>query len=101
MKTTLETPDPVFRKEIRDLSSLKVRNRKGNMVSLETFVKEEPMTGPAIVNRYNMYPSAEINGATNPGTSSGDAIRIMEALAKRELPSSMGFHGGRHQAIWP
>jgi multidrug efflux pump len=83
--------DPVFRNEIRDLSTLMVRNRKGKMVSLETFVKEEPTTGPAIVNRYNMYPSAEINGATNPGTSSGDAIRIMESLAKRELPSSMGF----------
>ncbi len=83
--------EPGFRKEIRDLSSLKVRNRKGSMVSLETFIKEEPTTGPAIVNRYNMYPSAEINGATNPGTSSADAIRIMESLAKRELPSSMGF----------
>ena len=61
------------------------------MVSLETFVKEEPTTGPAIVNRYNMYPSAEINGATAPGTSSGEAIRIMNTLAKRELPPSMGF----------
>jgi multidrug efflux pump len=81
--------DPKFRKEIRDLASLKVKNRKGNMVSLETFVKEQPTTGPAIVNRYNMYPSAEITGATNPGTSSGDAIRIMNALKKSELPSSM------------
>ena len=83
--------DPVFRKEIHDLATLKVRNLNGKMVSLETFVKEEATTGPAIVNRYNMYPSAEITGATNPGTSSGDAIRIMESLAKRELPSSMGF----------
>jgi multidrug efflux pump len=83
--------DPEFRKQIRDLSTLKVRNRQGNMVSLEAFVKEESTTGPAIVNRYNMYPSAEINGATNPGTSSGGAIRIMDSLAKRELPSSMGF----------
>src|SRR5262245_19788345 len=83
--------DPAFRKEIHDLASLKVRNRHGNMVSLATFVKEEPMTGPAIVNRYNMYPSAEITGATAPGTSSGDAIRIMKALAKRELPSSMSI----------
>jgi len=82
--------DPDFRKEIRDLATLKVRNRQGNMVSLEAFVKEESTTGPAIVNRYNMYPSAEITGATNPGTSSGDAIRIMDSLAKRELPSSMG-----------
>jgi multidrug efflux pump len=81
--------DPAFRRQIRDLSSLKVRNQKGNMVSLEAFIKEEPTTGPAIVNRFNMYPAAEINGATNPGTSSGDAIRIMNALSKRELPSSM------------
>ncbi|MFL5339579.1 MAG: efflux RND transporter permease subunit [Gemmataceae bacterium] len=83
--------DPNFRKEIRDLSSLKVRNRKGNMVSLDAFIKEQPTTGPAIVNRYNMFPSAEINGATNKGTSSGDAITIMNSLSKRELPSSMGI----------
>ena len=82
---------PPFRKEMRDLASLKVRNRQGNMVSLETFVKQESTTGPAIVNRFNMFPSAEITGATNQGTSSGDAIRIMESLAQRELPSSMGF----------
>lgn len=83
--------DPNFRRQIRDLASLKVRNQQGNMVSLEAFIKEESTTGPAIVNRFNTYPAAEINGATSPGTSSGDAIRIMEALAKRELPSSMGY----------
>lgn len=83
--------DPKFRKEMRDLATLKVRNRSGTMVSLDAFVKAQPTTGPAIVNRYNMYPSAEITGATKPGTSSGDAIRIMETLAKRELPPSMGY----------
>jgi len=83
--------DPEFRRQIRDLSSLRVRNRQGKMVSLEAFIKEESITGPAIVNRYNMYPSAEINGATMPGTSSGDAIRIMEKLAKSELSPSMGI----------
>src|SRR6202040_3380314 len=55
------------------------------------FIKDQSTTGPAIVNRFNMYPAAEINGATNPGPSSGDAIRIMEGLAKRELPSPLGF----------
>jgi len=83
--------DPRYRDQMRDLSMLHVPNRKGQMVSLETFVKEQPVTGPAIVNRYNMFPSAEITGGTGPGTSSGDAIRKMSSLAKRELPSSMGF----------
>jgi multidrug efflux pump len=82
---------PKFRREIGDLSTLKVRNRKGDMVALDTFVSGEPKTGPAIVNHYNMIMSAEITGATNPGTSSGDAIRIMNMLAKnpQNLPSSM------------
>jgi multidrug efflux pump len=83
--------EPDFRKDVRDLASLKVKNKHGKMVSLETFVSEEPRTGPAIVNRFNMFPSAEITGGTGPGTSSGDAIRIMEALAKQQLPASMGF----------
>jgi multidrug efflux pump len=83
--------DPRYRDQMRDLSMLQVPNRKGQMVSLDTFVKEQPNTGPAIVNRYNMYPSAEITGGTSPGTSSGDAIRKMSSLANRELPSSMGF----------
>jgi multidrug efflux pump len=80
--------DPQFRRQIGNLANLKVRNKHGNMVSLEAFINEEPTTGPAIVNRFNTFPAAEINGGTSPGTSSGDAIRIMNALAKRELPSS-------------
>ena len=38
-----------------------------------------------------MYPSAEINGGTAPGVSSGQAIAIMEELARKELPRGMGF----------
>lgn len=81
--------DPAYRNKIRDLNSLKVRNKQGAMVSLQTFINDETTTGPAIVNRYNNYPSAEINGGTAPGTSSGDAIKMMDALAKRELPTGM------------
>jgi multidrug efflux pump len=84
--------DPVYRRQIRDLSALKVRNKTGSMVSLDAFIKDESNTGPAIVNRYNMFPSAELNGATAPGTSSGDAIKIMNALADPDravLPTGM------------
>jgi multidrug efflux pump len=82
--------DPEFRRQIRDLSTLQVANKDGGMISLEAFVKDKSTTGPAIVNRYNMFPSAELNGATAPGTSSGDAIKIMNAL-KSELPTGMSF----------
>src|SRR5439155_488861 len=48
-------------------------------------------TGPAIVNRYNMFASAEIAGGTAPGVSSGQAIATMESLATKELPATMSF----------
>jgi multidrug efflux pump len=48
-------------------------------------------SGPAVVNHYNMYPSAEINGSTAPGVSSGQAITIMDHLGDTQLPSTMGY----------
>src|SRR5262249_714560 len=58
---------------------------------LRTFIKVHYDSGPAIVNHYNLYPSAEINGNTAPGVSSGQAIEIMDNLADTELPSTMGY----------
>src|SRR4029453_4227310 len=74
-----------------DIGQLKVRNRDGGMVPLSTLVDVRSMTGPAIVNRYNMFPSAEIAGGTAPGVSSGQAITVMEALSSQELPATMSF----------
>ena len=44
--------------------------------------------GPVQITRYNMYPTASINGLPLPGVSSGDAIGSMEKLAK-DLPRKM------------
>jgi len=79
--------DPAFRAQIRDIASLKVRNQDGQMVSLETCISDEDATGPAIVNRFNMYPAADLNGITFPGTSSADAIQIMNSLSRSKLPN--------------
>jgi multidrug efflux pump len=38
-----------------------------------------------------MYPAAEINGAPLPGFSSGEAIAIMDRLARAELPPGFGY----------
>src|SRR5262249_19876770 len=83
--------DAKYREDRNDIGQLKVRNQSGGMVPLSTLVHVADVTGPAIVNRYNMYPSAEISGNTAPGVSSGQAIATMAALAGRELPTNMGF----------
>jgi multidrug efflux pump len=81
---------PAYRMQVEDIGNLEVRNGKGNRVPLSTLVKVRYDSGPALVNHYNLYPSAEINGNTAPGVSSGQAIEIIDALAAAQLPSTLG-----------
>ncbi len=53
------------------------------MVPLSTLVTVRPITGPDTITHYNLYRSAEIAGDTAPGASSGQAIAVMEDLARR------------------
>ncbi len=78
-----------FRKDVEHLRNLKVRNDRGEMVSLSSVARIEDSTGPLMIQRYNMYPSAAINGNLPPGTSTGDGMRLFEGLAERELPKQM------------
>jgi multidrug efflux pump len=79
-----------YRLRQEDIGKLKVRNRDGKMVPLSALLSVQDYAGPAIVNRYNMYPSAEINGNTAPGVSSGQAITIMDSLSTTDLPGGFG-----------
>ena len=83
--------DPRFRMRTEDIGRLEVRNAAGVRVPLGTFLKLKNTSGPSLVNHYNLYPSAELNGATAPGVSSGQAISMMDALGATALPSTMGF----------
>ena len=83
--------DGKFRRNQEDIGRLKTRNASGNMVPLEELVAVNQTSGPDRVVRYNMYPSAEINGAPAPGFSSGEAVAFMEELVHKSLPLSMGF----------
>jgi multidrug efflux pump len=78
--------DAPFRAHAADVAQLKTRNAAGDMVPLGTVMDLKDITGADRINRYNLYPSAEINGSGVPGVSSGQAIAIMENLAKADLP---------------
>jgi multidrug efflux pump len=83
--------DARYRLRPEDVGKLRVRNASGDMVPLETMITVRDVTGPAIVNHYNSKPSAEISGGTAPGFSSGQAIGLMEQIAREELPVGMGI----------
>jgi len=83
--------DSMYRLKPEDIGKLKTRNAAGEMVPLSTLVTVRDITGPDRVVRYNMFPAAEITGSSAPGYSTGQAIDLMENLAKKELPTSMSY----------
>lgn len=83
--------DPRFRLHIEDIGRLQVRTMSGDRVPLDTLINVRYTSGPAIVNRYKLYPSAEITGNTAPGTSTGQAVQILDSMAKESLPNTMGI----------
>jgi HAE1 family hydrophobic/amphiphilic exporter-1 len=82
--------DARFRLQPEDIRRLEVRNLNGEMVPLGTFIRIRDAIGPERVERFQMYPAATVNGIPRPGTSSGDAIGIMEQIAADKLPLGMG-----------
>ncbi|MEJ0088657.1 MAG: multidrug efflux RND transporter permease subunit [Limisphaerales bacterium] len=83
--------DAPFRLHPEDITRLKTRNDKGEMVSLGAVVKVTESHGPDRVMRYNGYPAAEINGGPAPGYSSGQAEALMSKLAQENLPRGMAY----------
>jgi len=80
-----------FRLEPEQIGQLKVRNNRGEMIPLSTFVKVDNSSGPDRVMHYNGFITAEINGAAAPGYSSGQAEDAIAKLLKEELPNGMTY----------
>jgi hydrophobic/amphiphilic exporter-1 (mainly G- bacteria), HAE1 family len=83
--------DQRFRIEQQDINRLRVRSATGALVPLGTLVNMREVTGPDLVQRYNMYTSVPLQGNAAAGVSSGQALDTMEALARTTLPYGMGF----------
>jgi multidrug efflux pump subunit AcrB len=81
-----------FRDSVAALKLLQVRNRAGQMVPLGSVMRVRDSAGPVFVMRYNNLVSAAVNGDTQPGFSSGQAISVMEQLADQNLPDGMGYY---------
>jgi multidrug efflux pump subunit AcrB len=90
--------DKQFRATADSIRMLEVRNTDGDMIPLGAVLNVRDDVGPQVVTRYNLYPSAQINGepAKDPATgealiSSGQALTLMEQIADQTLPPTMGF----------
>ncbi len=81
--------DGDFREQARSNTLLTVRNKAGDIVPLSTLARIRDDVGPVMVTRYNLYPSAPVNGVIIPPLSTGQGISVVEGLAEQTLPRSM------------
>ncbi|MDO5308305.1 MAG: multidrug efflux RND transporter permease subunit [Planctomycetia bacterium] len=79
------------RGDAEDVYRLYVRNKNNEMVPLGSLLTARDATGPVAIKRFNMFPSSAISGQATPGVSSGEAMRAMEQLLDKTLPSSMDY----------
>lgn len=92
---------PQDRASQEDLNKIFVRTSSGTMTPITQFVSLNRIYGPQTVDRFNLFTSASISGGTNPGYSTGDAIKAIQEVTQNNLSTSYGidFAGLSRQEI--
>ncbi|WP_199271407.1 multidrug efflux RND transporter permease subunit [Paraglaciecola sp. L1A13] len=83
--------DEQFRQTPEQIAQLKVRNNRGDMVPIGSFISVNNTAGPDRVMHYNGFTTAEINGGAAPGFSSGEAQAAIEKILAETLPNGMSY----------
>ena len=82
--------DARFRNSLDDISRLRTRNARGEMVPIGSMVEVRETFGPDPVLRYNGYPAADLAGESDQRVlSSTQAMNTLGELADTTLPSGM------------
>ncbi|MBE7203848.1 MAG: efflux RND transporter permease subunit, partial [Parafilimonas terrae] len=83
--------DAPFRVSKQDIEQLKVRSSTGALVPMGTLANIREISGPQIVQRFNLYYSVPVQGVAKPGISTGQALDAMEEIAKKSLPDGYAY----------
>ncbi|HZO23104.1 MAG TPA: multidrug efflux RND transporter permease subunit [Steroidobacteraceae bacterium] len=83
--------DAPFRAHLDDVLPLKTRNANGEMVPLGSVLSVSQSFGPDVVQRYNAYRAADVNGGPAPGYSSGQAQAAIAKILDETLPRGMSY----------
>ncbi len=83
--------DYPYRSRIEDILNVYVQNRKGGMVPLTTLVNITTILAPQSIDRYNMYPSVQVNADVAPGFSSSEGMDGMAEVMKNSVPEGFQY----------
>ncbi len=83
--------DKPFRMTAKDLRQYYVRSNTNGLIPLDNLVNVSETSGPQVINHYNLFRSAEIDGSQVPGLSSGQGQDAMVRLAKKHMLQGMAY----------
>jgi len=88
-----------FRAHPDDIRNVFVRSQGGDMIPLNVLVKAAPVTGPELVERFNVFPAAKLLANPAPGYSSGQVIAALEeVVAEHTTPDyTLAWTGSAYQ----
>jgi hydrophobe/amphiphile efflux-1 (HAE1) family protein len=91
--------DAKYRAHPEDVRNVSVRSADGSMIPLTAIADVREVTGPDVIERFNLFPSARLFGNPAPGYSSGQALAAMEELAAQVLPDgyTLAWSGESYQ----
>jgi hydrophobic/amphiphilic exporter-1 (mainly G- bacteria), HAE1 family len=79
--------DAPYRRNAQDLRQYYVRSDSNQMVPLDNFASITETSGPQVINHYNLFRSAEVDGSPAPGLSSGQGLdNMVQLFNKTKLP---------------
>ena len=80
-----------YRAHKDDINMFYVRGTGGVMIPLTALGTAYYTTGPGVIKRFNMFNSATITGEAAQGQSSGQAMEVIEEIAREKLPENIGI----------
>jgi len=83
--------DTAYRTMITDMNKYYVRNSSGTMVPLGTLVSYGPTDAAPLISHFNIFRTAEVDGAAAPGHSSNEALAAVQKLATTMLPEGYTY----------
>ncbi|MGH9596826.1 MAG: efflux RND transporter permease subunit, partial [Edaphobacter sp.] len=79
--------DAPYRRNAQDVRQYYVRSNSGQMIPLDNLATITETSGPQVIDHYNLFRSAEIDGSPAPGLSSGQGLDAMVKLFdKNKMP---------------
>ena len=79
--------DAPYRSSPDDFGQVYVRSSTGGMIPISALITVKSIVGPEQLERFNGFLAAKVMGNSLPSISSGDAIQIVEDVAREVLPT--------------